>query len=39
MPTLESLKERGRRRLKNGIVQLGGRKMLARKMGLQYKPG
>ncbi|CAM9953916.1 unnamed protein product [Ectocarpus sp. 6 AP-2014] len=38
MPTLTAFNEAGRGRLRKKIVLLGGRKLLARKMGLQYKP-
>lgn len=34
-----SFEDAGRARLKQKIVLLGGRKLVARRMGLQYKPG
>ncbi|CAN0189876.1 unnamed protein product [Scytosiphon promiscuus] len=39
MPTLTAFAEAGRNLLRKKIVLLGGRKLLARKMGLHYKPG
>eukprot|EP00903_Cladosiphon_okamuranus_P006240 g6125.t1 len=39
MPTLMAFQDAGRTRLRKRIVLLGGRKLVARRMGLQYKPG
>lgn len=39
MPALMALQDAGRTRLRKKIVLLGGRKLLARRMGLQYRPG